>query len=134
MPLFRLNPFQSLNGHEPTTTRPSTTCEKCNHKQPQNTSSDAVMASLIVFFSYFLAFLDDIELQLKTIHSREKGLVVCILGGTLLLGFFGVAFWVGVMMLPWIIGCWVIWVYVRRGFDRVVVSLAETERVTERAK
>lgn len=134
MPLFRLNPFQSLNGHEPTTTRPSITCEKCNHKQPQNTSSDAVMASLIVLFSYFLAFLDDIELQLNTVRGREKRLVVCTLGGTLLLGFFGVGFWVGAIMFPWIIGFWVIWVYVRGGFDKVVVSLAETEGVPENAK
>ncbi|CRG83428.1 hypothetical protein PISL3812_00779 [Talaromyces islandicus] len=134
MPLFRLNPFRSLNGHEPAMTRPSITCEKCNHKQPQKTSSDAVMASLIVLFSYFLAFLDDIELQLNTICGWEKGLVFCLLSGALLLGFFGVAFWVGAMMLPWVIGCWVIWVYVRCGFDKAVVSLAESHGATEMAK
>jgi uncharacterized membrane protein len=83
------------------------------------------MASIIVLFSYFLAFLDDIELQRNTIRGLEKCLLFCIMGGTLLLGFFGVAFWVGAVMLPWIIGCWVIWVYVRCGFDKVVVSLAE---------
>lgn len=92
------------------------------------------MASLIVLFSYFLAFLDDIELQLNNIRGVEKGLVVCILSGALLLGFFGVTFWVGGVMLPWIIGCWVIWVYVRWGFDKVVDSLAETKAATEKAK
>ncbi|KAH8690183.1 hypothetical protein BGW36DRAFT_433135 [Talaromyces proteolyticus] len=123
MPLFRLNPFKSLNNHLTTTTKPSIICENCLHKQPQNTTNDVVVASLVVLCSYFLAFLDDLEIQLATIRSVERGVIVCLLGGTVFLSFLGVSFWVGVVLLPWLIGAWILWTYVSRGFEKTVSAL-----------
>ncbi|OKL63472.1 hypothetical protein UA08_01795 [Talaromyces atroroseus] len=112
---------------------PSITCEKCFHKQSQETTSEAVIASLMTLNAYLLAILNDLEIQYGTIRSREVGIIVCVLGAGAILGMLGMGFWMLCLILPWTLGCWQFWKCVRCLFEGLVYKLVDSPEL-EKAK
>lgn len=112
------------------TLTPSIICEHCHQAQSQQTTSNAVLASLTTLNAYFLAILNDLETQYATnIRSRAVETIVCFLLAATVLGIAGFGFWMGFLVLPWILGLWNLWWCAGQVLEDLVNRLADSEPI-----